>query len=105
MKWYVCWVVMFCVLTSCACAEKLHSYSPPNGVVPDEKTAIRIAEAVWIPIYGEKVLEERPFVAKLIDGNKWYVYGTLPKKYNVGGVAEIEISKSDGKILRISHGK
>lgn len=109
MKWYTCAVIAFCVLTSCASVEKPHSYSPPNGVVPDEKTAILIAEAVWTPIYGDELLDERPFVARLINGNTWYVNGTLPKRTdglsNVGGTAVIEISKSDGKILRISHGK
>ena len=34
-------------------AEK-HSHVPPNGFVPDSETAIRIASAVWTPIYGEK---------------------------------------------------
>jgi hypothetical protein len=27
---------------------------PPKGFVPDAVTASRIAEAVWIPIYGEE---------------------------------------------------
>src|ERR1043166_8217020 len=30
-----------------------HSYVPPHGFVPDSATAVRIAVAVWIPIYGE----------------------------------------------------
>ena len=35
-------------------AGGLPSYLPPDGVVPDSVTAARIAEAVWIPIYGEE---------------------------------------------------
>ena len=31
----------------------LAGYVPKNGFVPDEKTAIKIAEAVLFPIYGE----------------------------------------------------
>ena len=81
-----------------------HNYKPPHGYVPDEKTAIAIAIAVWSPIYGEKhIQEEKPFHATIQDG-VWFVHGSLPKGF-VGGVAEAEISKDDGRILRISHGK
>ena len=84
-------------------AERL-SYTPPNGFVPDEKTAIEIAKAVWSPIYGEdKIKKEKPFHATLSD-NVWTVKGSLPKGLK-GGVAVIEISKDDGKIIYVSHGK
>jgi hypothetical protein len=85
-------------------AEQQHSYKPKEGFVPDEKTAIAIAVAVWSPIYGEKALKkEKPFEAVLKDG-VWHIKGTLPAGYK-GGVAEAEISKEDARILRISHGK
>ena len=84
--------------------EKKHTYKPPGGYVPDEKTAIAIALAVWNPIYGEKQIKgESPYIAKLKDGI-WYVNGSLKEGW-VGGVAEIEISKDDARILRLSHGK
>jgi hypothetical protein len=85
-------------------AAQKHSYVPPRGFVPDQQTAGRIAEAVWIPIYGEEhIKSERPFKARL-ENDVWTVEGTLPKGF-VGGVAIAEISKSDGRILRVSHGK
>lgn len=81
-----------------------HSYQPKSGFVPDEKTAILIAEAVLMPIYGkEKIENERPFVATLKD-DVWHIQGALPEAY-VGGVAVVDISKRDGKIYRVSHGK
>ena len=85
------------------------TYMPKDGYVPDEKTAIRIAVAVWIPIYGEKEIEgEKPYHAALSNGI-WFVGGSLPKPppghIRVGGVAEAEISKDDGRILRVTHGK
>ena len=81
-----------------------HSYIPPDGFVPNKETAIRIAEAVLIPIYGKDVIEkEKPFTVKLENG-VWIINGTLPRRM-LGGVAEIEIVKKDGKILRVSHGK
>src|SRR5512135_1855306 len=85
-----------------------HSFKPDNGYVSDATTAIKIAEAVLTPIYGENVIKnERPFKAVLKDG-VWTVEGTLrcPEGERcTGGVAIIEISKDDGKILRVSHGK
>jgi hypothetical protein len=87
-----------------ASVSQRHSVVPRKGFVPDEKTAIKIAEAVWSPIYGEeKIKSEKPFVASLKNG-VWTVHGSLPKGW-VGGVAIAEISKSDGRILLVSHGK
>jgi len=71
--------------------------------VPDKETAIKIAEAIWLPIYGNKINEEKPFVARLKNSNVWIVEGTL--KTEVGGVAYIEIQKKDCKILKVTHGK
>jgi len=85
------------------------SYKPKNGYVPNAETAKSIAEAIWLPIYGDKVLHEKPYTASLSADNVWTVTGTLPKmtlpKMTFGVVAEIDISKSDGTILRVIHGK
>ena len=86
-----------------------HSYKPPQGYVPDEATATNIAEAVLTPIYGkEKIESERPFKAELKDGS-WNITGTLHcpdgEGTCAGGVAEVDVSKDDGRILRVSHGQ
>jgi len=88
-----------------AAAEPRHNAMPgAAGVVPDEATAIKIAVAVWEPIYGvDKIAAEKPFRATFADG-VWTVQGSLPKGW-VGGVALAEISKADGRIIRLSHGK
>ena len=81
-----------------------HNYKPDGGYVPDAATAIAIAVAVWNPIYGKEHIErEKPFVARLEDG-VWTVGGSLTKGMP-GAVAEAEIAKDDGRILRVSHGK
>jgi hypothetical protein len=83
---------------------KKHNYKPEQGYVPNEETAVKIAVAVWIPIYGKKQIEsEKPYKAVLKDG-VWYIAGSLPKGWD-GGVAEAEIVKEDGRIIRISHGQ
>ena len=80
-----------------------HSYKPSNGFVPDSATAVRIAVAVWIPIYGDSlIMSEQPFVAALKAG-VWTVTGTLPRQYNRGGVAMARIAKHDGRILFVKH--
>ena len=81
-----------------------HSYRSKDGYVPDAVTAIRIAEAVLAPLYGEeKIKSERPFKATL-KKDVWIVEGSLPEGWK-GGVAVVEISKKDGRIYRVSHGK
>ena len=87
-----------------AAEEPRHTYVPKDGYVPTEDAAIKIAVAVWEPIYGvAKIAGEKPLHAKLSNG-VWTVEGSLPKG-RVGGVALAEISKVDGRILRVSHGK
>jgi hypothetical protein len=52
-------------------------------LVQDAETAVRIAEAVLIPVHGEQtVISERPFSAEL-RGDVWHVVGSLhcPTKY------------------------
>src|SRR2546429_5548446 len=53
-------------------------YVPPHGFVPDSATAVRIAIAAWIPIYGENMITaEKPFAATLQD-SVWTVRGSSP---------------------------
>ena len=77
---------------------------PDKGYVPDEKTAVRVAEAVLSPIYGEeKIIGERPFHGVLKDG-VWTVSGTLPEGWE-GGTAMVRIDKKTGAILSHIHYK
>lgn len=81
-----------------------HSYVPSQGFVPDSITAVRIAVAVWSPIYGEaQIRGEQPYRARLRD-SIWVVEGSLPPR-TPGGVAVAEIARRDGRILRVSHGR
>jgi len=46
-----------------------------GGLVQDKETAIRIAEAILFPIYGDKnIREQRPYQIILKDG-KWTIDG------------------------------
>jgi hypothetical protein len=84
-------------------ASQQHSYRPKNGFVPDEKTAIRIAEAVLTAIYGEKQIKsEEPFSAKL-HNEVWTVEGAIAEGVD-GGAAIIKISKTNGAVISVTHG-
>jgi hypothetical protein len=78
-------------------------YKPPNNVIPDSITAVKISEIILSNIYGKDViLKEKPFTASLQEGY-WLVYGQLPGN-SIGGVAEIVIKKETGEIISITHG-
>lgn len=96
--------ITVCAVVAVAGDAPKHTYKPEAGYVPDAKTAIAIAVAVWNPIYGKEKIElEKPFTAALSNG-VWTVTGTLSSGM-VGGVALAEIAKDDCRILRITHGK
>ncbi len=77
---------------------------PDEGFIPSKEVAIKVAVAVWEPIYGpEKIAKEEPYRATLADG-VWTVEGSLSKG-SKGGVALARIAKKDGRILRVTHGK
>jgi len=73
-----------------------------KGVVPDKETAIKIAEAVWIPMFGEEyVYFRKPYKFYYIPILRyWIISGTLPPNL-FGGVQQIVIKKGNGKILFI----
>jgi hypothetical protein len=86
------------------------SFRPKEGFVPNAETAVKVGEAVLIPVYGEgKILGERPFKATL-QGDVWTVAGTLycggPSGTQCdGGTAVVKISKTSGQILFMTHYK
>jgi len=108
-------LIVICILTTTAILgtsiKKPHDYIneqtgyiPKDGFVPNEATAIKIAIAVWTPIYGDKISKNKPYKIKLKNG-VWFVEGSLPTNFTLGGVPYIEIQKTDGKILKVMHGK
>jgi hypothetical protein len=89
-------------------SDRSPSFQPKEGFVPNAKTAVKVAEAVLAPVYGEEqIASERPFKA-VLQGDIWTVTGTLqcalPNRCN-GGTAGVKISKTSGQILHMTHGK
>jgi hypothetical protein len=103
--WFLLLVLFPCAVHAQQPAPK--GYVPPKGFVPDSATAVRVAVAVWIPIYGERqIMSEQPFVATLKD-SVWTVTGSLPPalkgSHVVGGTAVAKIAQRDGGILFVNH--
>ena len=95
--------VLAILVTGTVVAQQ-HDFKPRDGYVPNSEVAIKIAVAVWEPIYGKgNIAKQAPYHAVLA-GSVWTVEGTLPKGA-LGGVATADIAKEDGKVLRVSHGQ
>jgi len=83
--------------------KSMKSVHPQNGFVPDEATAVKVAVAIAVAQWGEKVIaEELPFKGRL-RGDVWTVKGTLHPQGALGGTAVIQVSKSTGAILFAVH--
>ena len=75
---------------------------PQQGIVPDEPVAVKIAEAIFPPIFGmAKTAACQPYHAELKDG-VWTVYGTL-KNGSRGGTPMMTIRKRDGRVIEVWH--
>ncbi len=101
--------VVFAFVAAFLCSTALAqnpAFIPPKGFVPDAETAVTIARAVLIPIYGPaKIQAEEPLKAER-HGDTWHVNGTLQCAPNcVGGTAHVEISARNGAILNVIHTK
>lgn len=67
--------------------------------VPNEATAIKVAETIWVGMWGIDVVNQsRPFHAELKD-NIWHVKGTVPPKAEKGGNIHILLQASDCKVI------
>jgi len=79
-------------------------YFPKEGLVPTAEIAFQIAESVLINLYGKETIEEeKPFSINL-ENDIWVIEGSLEEGF-VGGVAYMEIRKSNGEILKVIHTK
>jgi NTF2 fold immunity protein len=102
------WLLMISTLclSSASLAQNVPKIFECNGgVVADEETAIRIAEAILSPVYGEKAIrEQQPYQVTLKDG-KWTVDGTAAPPGHFGGRFHIVILQVDGRVLEIGYGR
>ena len=92
MKRMLAILIALILFVTVASSYSQTGFIPKDGFVPDKKTAVAVAEAVLVPIYGKKQIEsEKPLHASLEDGI-WIVTGSLPEGW-IGGVAVVKLSK------------
>lgn len=96
--------IILIIVTILSCSSMKKENFQTMDYVPNQETAIKIAEAIWLPLYGESIYEKKPYKATLIDNNIWRVEGTLDSE-KIGGVPIIEIQKKDCKVLKVTHTK
>jgi hypothetical protein len=93
-------ILFMMVIESHSCnSSKDMINSPKTEYIPNDSIAIKIAEIIWHPIYGDEIYEYRPFKAELFEGKIWKVSGTVHTEKGGGPFAEIQ--KSDGKIISV----
>ena len=76
---------------------------PKQAELPLEKL-ITIAEKELLKVYGKQVLKQRPWKITRSDDKSITLTGTFHVQ-GLGGVAEITLQKSNGKVLRMIHGR
>lgn len=99
-------VIVTILLSGCQQKNAAREWKESDGLIPDSTTAVKIAEIIWLNVYGENVLDTKPYKAKLIDNKVWIVEGTLNKGADYdGGTPYLEIQKDNCKVIGISHSK
>lgn len=86
------------MIALCSCKTSSLNNSTVD-YVPDEATAVRIAEEIFLPLLGKEDLEYcKPFKAVLINDKIWRIE---PVESFLGIPPSIEIQKKDCRILSI----
>lgn len=91
MKKIIYILTIFIIVFTFLC---FNSYDKVNKIdyVPDEDTAVKIAEVIFLSMYGKEILEYKPYKTQLINKEYWRVEGYLDEE-EAGIVPIIEIRK------------
>lgn len=84
--------------------QKVLTVSQADSCVATEQKAAYVAEKLFIDVFGIKVIKERPWRVTS-RGEYFLVTGTLPHPLSLGGVAQLKIRKTDGRVWVYYHGK
>lgn len=70
----------------------------------EKEKVLKFSEGIAFREYGNVIKNELPLKAQLFGDSIWIIQGTLPGRAD-GGTVYIELSKSDYKLLKITHYK
>lgn len=86
-------------------SEKAKNQVNNNVMCQDSSEVLKIAKDTLSTLYGRSQIQDQaPLNLNLVNDSIWVITGTQDTSI-LGGVAYIEIRKSDCKILKITHGK
>jgi hypothetical protein len=78
--------------------------APKTGEDLEKEKVLMVAEEIAFKEYGNVIKNELPLKAQLVGDSIWIIEGTLVKGAD-GGTVYIELSKSDYRLLKITHYK
>jgi hypothetical protein len=73
-------------------------------ILPNRETAARIAEVLLVRVYGRRQIDRQLPLDMAPEAQGWVATGRL-KPTQVGGVAVVELARSDGRVVRMTHGR
>lgn len=86
------------------CYIEKYSSDRVLGKVISAKDAQNKAERIWLEVYGNSVLEKKPYQVFFDAGCKaWLVCGTQPSSYWFGGVPYLILDAETGTVLAVWH--
>lgn len=90
-------------------SEKVLGRKEELGEIKDFEEAKKVAEKIWIEVYGKEVLKKRPYKVFFdYESEVWLVEGSSSSsKYAItnGGVPYFIVEKKTGRVLAIWHDK
>ena len=80
-------------------------FVPKDGFIPSAEIAVQVAERILKHIYGkEQIEQQKPFLVNL-ENNIWIIEGYWGNDCADGGNVYMELSKEDGRVLKVVHTK
>lgn len=100
-------IFIYC-LACLSCNNPAEKHQPVDSShtakTSEEEKVLKKAEEIAFKEYGEVIKNELPLKARLVGDSVWVIEGTLPQGAD-GGTVYIELSKSDNRVLKITHYK
>ena len=104
----IVWMMMLAldsVAPDARCVAPVEVDERPQVMIEDPDMAMKIAEIYLTKVYGAETMKGELPLSVSLHGNIWHLSGKALPRQNVGGVAEIDLCRSNGQVLRVVHGE
>ena len=93
------------VVVDARCSSTIEFNQEPQAMIDNPDMAMQIVEIYLTKFYGAKVMKDEVPLRVSLQGDVWHVTGKGVPTGSVGGVAEIDLCRTNGQVLRIVHGE